>query len=126
MSMLKVIMCPAERPPYVTNISGSLENMQKIVGGYIETVTIDTSSGPIVIVCNEDGRIQDLPENRSLFLDGFCGDCFICGVSGEEFADIPEGIRIKMLRLCKKHWDAIKESQQVIPDFYGEREDFDA
>lgn len=47
---IKVVMIPTDRPPYVTNISNSLENMQKVVGGYIETLTFATDA---TIVMNE-------------------------------------------------------------------------
>lgn len=33
---IRVVMIPADRPPYVTNINGSMRNIRKIVGGYAE------------------------------------------------------------------------------------------
>ena len=45
---------PGKRPRHV-NISNTLSNLQKTVGGYIETVTF---SKEIVVICNEEGRIQ--------------------------------------------------------------------
>lgn len=94
--MIQVIMCPVDRSPYVTNISNKLETMQKIVGGYIETVTI----GKTVIVCNEEGRLTDLPENPSV--PGFVGTVFICGFAGDEFADIDPTIKKELL--AKQRW----------------------
>ena len=76
---IKVVMCPVDRAPYVTNISDSLENLQKIVGGYIETVGIATDC---VMVCNEEGRLIGLPDNRSvswLMPYSVQGDVFFCG-----------------------------------------------
>lgn len=101
---IKVVMCPVNRAPYVTNISDSLENLQKIVGGYIETVGIATDC---VMVCNEEGRLIGLPDNRSvswLMPYSVQGDVFFCGVEGEEFADVPEAGREMILRVCKKMW----------------------
>lgn len=46
--------------PKVIEIDGSLESMQKIVGGYIETFPLD---GPILIVLNEEGKLMNLPLN---------------------------------------------------------------
>ena len=51
MKKLKVIICPAEREPYVTNVSDTLEALQKAVGGYIEAVTVLEG---VVVLCNEE------------------------------------------------------------------------
>ena len=48
---------PGEPPRHVW-MSNSLENFQRYVGGYIETVTVATD---LVIICNEEGRLMGLP-----------------------------------------------------------------
>lgn len=40
MKKIKVIVKRPDSVPYSTHISNSLENLQKTVGGYIETVTL--------------------------------------------------------------------------------------
>ena len=67
-------------------MSNTLENLQKYVGGYIETVTI---ADRLVIICNEEGRLQGLPYNCSIMGTDFVGDIIMCGVDGDEFADLP-------------------------------------
>lgn len=87
---IKVVMIPTDRPPYVTNISNSLENMQKVVGGYIETLTFATDA---TIVMNEEGRLLGLPFNvaaSTMFSTTIVGDCFVAGVAEDEFCDVPE------------------------------------
>ena len=96
---IQVIMCPVDRPPYVTNISNTLENMQRSVGGYIETVVLDNHS---VVVCNEEGRLLGLQENPSL--PGYVGDCFICGYEGDVFTDIQEIDKKIILFLVREHY----------------------
>ena len=112
MAKIRVVMCPADRAPYVTYVSDTLENMQRIVDGYIETYTITTDA---VIICNEEGRLRDLPRCKSLCFDSFCGDCFIAGVKGEEFTDLSEDAAAFWLKECKKKWKenggAIAESK---------------
>lgn len=113
MSKIRVLMCPAERTPYVTNIENSLKNMRRVVGGYIEVVTL-SQSPKVLLVCNEEGRINGLPLCRStpnpetvggsyVLLD-IHGDCFICGAEGEEFADLPEPRKI-WLQSAKAMWN---------------------
>ena len=55
MKKLKVIICPAEREPYVTNVSDTLEALQKAVGGYIGKVTVRKD---VVMLCNEEGLLM--------------------------------------------------------------------
>ncbi len=117
MSKIRVLMCPAERAPYITNIENSPLNMRRVVGGHIEAVTLSRDPA-VVLVCNEEGRINGLPLCRStpspkmigsaLGNLGVRGDCFICGAEGEEFADLPEP-RSQWLRSAKEMWNAWKE-----------------
>lgn len=79
----------AKRPDsdwYAALISDSLENMQRFVGGYIETVTL---AEDVVIVCNEEGAIKGLPYNTNICGIDFVGTIFACGVDADEFTDIP-------------------------------------
>ena len=120
MSKIRVLMCPTDRAPYITNVENSLENMQRIVGGYIESVTL-SHNPPVVLICNEEGRINGLPQNHSLpspQIFGYAlaefdihGNCFLCGASGEEFADLPEP-RSQWLHSAKDMWKAWNEAGQ--------------
>jgi hypothetical protein len=96
--MSKKIKCIVKRPDeqfgHVTWISDSLENLQKTVGGYIETVTLDNG---VVLICNEEARLRDMPYNFTLrrmrgvvtVQNAIFGTVIACGVDGDEFADIP-------------------------------------
>lgn len=83
-----IIKRPDEEFGHVCNISDSLENLQKTVGGYIEAVTL---TDEIVILCNEEGKLQHLERNFFLPFDTIVGTAIICGRDGAEFSDIPEG-----------------------------------
>lgn len=62
----------------------SLEEMQKIVGGWIETIGNDKQ----IMVLNEDGKCKDFPYNKvateiaikefGLFADYIAGDVLVC------------------------------------------------
>ena len=80
---MRVVMVEPGKDPYVTFIGDELEDLQKAVGGYIEAV--HPFHDPVVIVCNEEGRLLNLPENRL----GICGTFFLCGEHGDELVDIP-------------------------------------
>jgi len=77
---------------HVVYISNTLENFQKIVGGYIETVTLPND---VVIICDEEGMLKGKPHNciilpnRTFIRQHFVGDIIAVGVDGDEFANVP-------------------------------------
>ena len=68
------------------NISNTLQNLQKTVGGYIETVTLCSD---LVIICNEEGKLLNLPYNCDILNRAFVGTLIFAGVDGDEFGDVP-------------------------------------
>ena len=87
MGFIKAIVKRPDEPiGHAANISGNLEALQKNVGGYIEAVTI---SPYIVVLCNEEGRLLDLPYNCTIDGIDFFGTLVFLGANGEEFCDIP-------------------------------------
>ena len=67
------------------NISNTLANLQKTVGGNIETVTIFSD---LVIICNEEGKLLGLPYNCDILNQSFVGTLIFAGVDGDEFGDV--------------------------------------
>jgi hypothetical protein len=70
----------------------TLEEMQEYVGGYIELVTVnDLNGGRMVIVLNEEGKLDGLPYNLLATLvygnpmDVIVGDVLFCN-----FAEVGE------------------------------------
>jgi hypothetical protein len=61
------------------------------VGGYIETVSFASDA---CIICNEEGRLLNLPFNCKLLGKEFVGPILIVGVDGDEFTDLykPEAV----------------------------------
>lgn len=89
--MRVIVKRPDEEYGHVCNISNSLENMQKTVGGYIEVVQIDRSADgkPILMVCNEEGKVRDLEHNMYIGDEEIVGTIFLCSSEGEELTDLP-------------------------------------
>lgn len=104
MRKIKVIIKrPDEEAGHVCNISNTLRNLQNTVGGYIEVVPITSKT---VIICNEEGKLQGLPYNFRIPGDRIQGNAIICGVEGEEFADVP--ISLKEWRTILNEWEGLK------------------
>ena len=85
---LRVVIVEPDQEPRVETIYDTLYHMQKIVGGNIETVSLDDDS---VLVCNEAGKILHLKPNRSVNDDIIVGTFFIVRTDGsEEFQSLTE------------------------------------
>ncbi len=88
-----IIKRPDEAIGHVTNISPSLKNLQSIVDGYIETVTL---APDWTIICNEEGRLRDMDYNCTIAGVDFYGDIIAVGVDGEDLTDLPAYITRQM------------------------------
>lgn len=85
MKISVLIKEPGKSPRHVW-ISNTSENLQKTVGGYIESVTLATD---MCIICNKEGRLMNLPHNCNVCGIDFVGTIILCGIAGEELADLP-------------------------------------
>lgn len=113
--MSKKIKCIIKRPDeqfgHVAWISDSLKNLQNTVGGYIETVTLPEHN--LVLICNEEGKLRDMPYNFSALCSAHAYDAYVewreqlfgtviaCGAEGDEFADIPIDFNEWKALLCE-------------------------
>lgn len=103
---MKVIIVQPFKKPYLSRIKGDLESMQNVVKGYIQAI-YPFEDEEIALICNEEGKINDLTPNRYLFNEGgepidiICGNFFLCSApfDSENFEDIPEHLIKKYIDL---------------------------
>ena len=94
--MSKKIKALVKRPDedygHMTYISNTLENLQRTVEGYIEAVTyhpsIATETGSFIVICNDEGRIRNLPFNCWIGGNDFYGTIIVVEARGDEFTDL--------------------------------------
>ena len=80
--MLAVIKLPGQEPE-TREIGNTLKQLQALVDGWIETVTL---SRDIVIVMNEEGRLRGMEPN----VLGFVGPLVFVGRDGDDFRGLTE------------------------------------
>lgn len=80
-----IIKRPDEKYGHMTNISNTLENLQRTVEGYIATVTL----GEVVLIVNDEGLINGSHFNCTVAGIDLFGTIIVAGVDGEEFGDVP-------------------------------------
>ena len=91
---MTILVVEPMKKPTIQEIDGSLESMQRIVGGDIEAVY--PFDDPVAIVCNEEGKLLSLPMNRALTdesgvpYDIVCGTFFVVGIGDENFTSLTE------------------------------------
>ncbi len=80
---MRILIVEPERRPEIREIDDSLKAMQDIVGGLIQSIYLDDS---VALVCNDEGKLMNLPANRGLrdengqMYDIIFGAFFLCGV----------------------------------------------
>ena len=79
-----IINRPDEEYGHVTNISNTLPNLQRTVGGYIETLTMPGDT----LIVNEEGIPLGMPFNCKVAGFNLFGTIIVAGVQDDEFADV--------------------------------------
>lgn len=77
-NFIKVLVVEPNKEPYIKEIESSLESLQDIVGGLIEYINLENN---VDLICNEEGKINNLPFNRSIGNDIIAGTFIIAGVN---------------------------------------------
>ena len=82
---MRILVVEPGKKPEVREINGSLESLQKIVGGTIQAIYPWEDS--VALVCNDEGKLLGLPLNRALIdevsgqiWDVVAGTFFLCGL----------------------------------------------
>lgn len=81
---------PGIKGPRLAEVENTLEALQNVVGGHIETVTL---SDDVVAVCNEDSLMSGMKYCCTLYGIQFFGPVILSGYRGTEFTDIPKYMR---------------------------------
>lgn len=92
-STLTVLMVEPGKTPYQATIGADLKSLQQVVGGYIESIA--PFDDPVAIICNEEGKLEQLPFNRGMrdesgnLYDYIAGNFMIVGLGEEDFTSLP-------------------------------------
>ena len=76
MNKIRILVVEPNKEPYKKKIPHTLEDMQRVVGGLIEFVELEYN---VDLICNEEGKIYNLPMNRAIQNDIVTGTFFIAG-----------------------------------------------
>ena len=93
---MQVVVVEPKKKPTAQDIGSDLESMQKIVGGSIQAIY--PFDEPVALICNEEGKLLNLPLNRALrddegnVYDIISGIFFLCGAppDSDRFAGLTD------------------------------------
>ena len=88
---MKVLLLEPGKIARAAEIEHTLNSMQSVVGGIITVVY--PFEAAVGVVANDEGLLLGLPLNRKLSEEVIiAGTCFICGLSEEDFTDLPNDL----------------------------------
>ena len=86
MNEIKVLIKKPGEFPVLLTIENTLEKLQWIVDGYIETVSLTRE---LVLICDEEGRLKGKEHCCNIAGMDFVGTIIVAGIDGEDFGDLP-------------------------------------
>ena len=93
MNRMNILLLEPGKRPRSAAITGTLQSMQQVVDGPIQAVY--PFAEPVALICNEEGKLRNLPWNRALrneagqIYDIVAGTCFLCAAPpGEDSFEI--------------------------------------
>lgn len=95
---MKILIVEPSKHPRQAEVQHTLQNLQDIVGGYIQAVY--PWEDPVALVCDEEGLLKQLEFNRLVAPEvPIFGTFFICGLGEEDFTDLPDDLMAKYSKM---------------------------
>ena len=91
---MTVLVVEPGMSPYVKEIDSGLKSLQTEVGGWIEAVY--PFEEEVALICNEEGKLSELPLNRALrgdyggVYDIIAGTFLVVGLGEEDFCSLSD------------------------------------
>ena len=126
---IRVVLLEPGKLAKVADIDSSLEGLQKTVDGWIEAVY--PFEEEVCIVCNEEGKINRMPLNRSIRCEGqitdvIAGPCIICSCDKASFGSLSEEQQKKYLKMFKYPEHIMKVNNQIVAFPYNPQKNKEA
>lgn len=106
---LRIVLKKVGKKPEIMTIENTLEKKQKLVGGLIEVIPV---LDDVLLVCNEEGKLENLLPNLIFPYDYIAGDCLFIGddYKNGDLKSLTDEQITKIKELCKKHQYVLENS----------------
>ncbi len=118
---LKILLKKVGREPEIKFINNTLKAKQKLVGGLIEVLDFEDDT---LIICNEEGKLLNLPPNTIFDMDYIAGDYFVVGndfenadfksLTDKQIQNVTPIINEKSIKYSEKDLDNSSDCPYVI------------
>lgn len=91
---MKIVVVEPQKPAYTKEIESGLESLQREVGGLIQEIYL--YGDKVALICNEEGKLHNLPPNRLLYddtgevYDIIAGTFLVVGLTEDNFGSLTE------------------------------------
>ena len=108
---IRILYKEVGKEPQIMFIENTLEAKQKLVGGLIEVVPYED----VLIICNEEGKILNMPPNLVFEYDYIAGNCFVIGddYKNADFKSLTDEEILKYREDLKKHSFNFKQYERT-------------
>ena len=117
---LKILVKRAGKEPTVETIEDTVKAKQNLVGGLIEVISYDQD---ILLICNEEGKLFNLPPNLLFDYDYIAGDCFFVGddydnagfkdLADEQIEDLKEMIKQRSIKYVHLEFENTNDERNI-------------
>ena len=110
---IKILVVEPFKLPYEKTIPNRLKDKQNVVGGYIEYVRL-LEDEDVVLICNEEGKINGSSYNRDIGYDIIFGTFMIVRESADDGED--RSLTAEQIEKYKQRfgYNSIKETENKI------------
>jgi len=114
-NLIDVLVYRCSEEPISMRIEGTLEAMQKIVGGYIEYVRLTDN---MIAIVNETGLLDGLPYNRyqvfgTFFVAGNDGDGDLCSLTKHQKEHVTSALEAHEKHIIESFGDLRNDESMV-------------
>lgn len=108
---IRILYKEVGKEPQIMFIDNTLEVKQKLVGGLIEVVPYED----VLIICNEEGKLLNMPPNLVFEYDYIAGNCFVIGddYKNADFKSLTDEEILKYREDLKKHSFNFKQYERT-------------
>ena len=108
---IRILYKEVGKEPQIMFIENTLEAKQKLVGGLIEVVPYED----VLIICNEEGKLLNMPPNLVFEYDYIAGNCFVIGddYKNADFKSLTDEEILKYREDLKKYSFKFKQYERT-------------
>ena len=110
---MRILIVEPRQKPRRADIPHTLKDMQQTVGGNIEIIR--PFDDPVVLVCDEEGKIKGYELNRTIEgVDVIAGTFFLAGIDEDDLTDLSDELAEKYEALFRSPQEFVRTPRGML------------